>query len=135
MPSTSAPVDPNTTGHPVALTKGAEGGDAGAGSAAPGSVSFGTASMDFATAGASTSAQIASASRGVSFASGEEEKIVGGDDSQAGAKTEKSLSATGNSAGGLFTAPDFNAGADPTKEEDVLSPTEVKPGDATSADK
>lgn len=122
MPSTSAPVDPNTTGHPVALTRGAEGGDASAGSAAPSSVSFGTASMDFAAAGTSTSAQSTSASRGVSFASG-------------GDSHEKSMSATGDSAGGLFTAPDFNAAADPAKEEDVLSPTEVKPGDATSADK
>lgn len=136
MPSTSAPLDPNTTGHPVALTRdngGSSGGasneDVHAGSVTASTVSFNTVATDFASAHTTTTESTSTststaASRGVSFAS--QENTVGGA-SQAGEKAGKSPSTDGDPGAGLFTAPDFNAAGEGA-QDDVLSPTEVGPG-------
>lgn len=146
MPSSSAPVDPEKLGHPVALTRGPEDGSAnesanGSTVQASRGVSFATEEThasesvsqqetastaggqfsvrDFApTAEAKEDGSSVQTSRGVSFATEETH-------SSESVTQEK----TASTAGGLFSVPDFAPAAKP-KEEEVVSPSEAGTGAA-----
>lgn len=134
MPSSSAPVDPEKLGHPVALTRGAEDGPAS--ESANGSTVETSRGASFATEetrgseestqGEATSTVLSSTSafdfaQGVSFA--KEESLASENSAQ-----EKTTS----TAGGLFSVPDFAQAAEP-KQEEVFSPSEAVPGATTDS--
>jgi hypothetical protein len=128
MPSSSAPVDPEKLGHPVALTRGAE--DGLASELANGS-----------TVGTSRGVSFATEETRASEESTQDEttSTLGGstsafDFAQGVSSTTKETPATGtipqekttSTAGGLFSVPDFTQPAE-AKEEEVFSPGEAAP--------
>lgn len=91
MPTSSAPVDPQATGHPVAVTR----------------------SLQDAPITTGASSRVAETPKEVYFAT---EETSAGEN----VKTE----ASEKTAGGLFSVPDF-AHSSESKEEDIMSPSEV----------
>jgi glycogenin glucosyltransferase len=119
MPSSAAPVDPEATGHPVALTRSPKDSPAPAveaesrSSSSAKGVSFG----------------------GVSFAS-EESTTTATEESTTVTTSTITDEKTETSAGGLFTVPDFAQDGKNGEAEEVLSPSEevLSPGEpGTSA--
>ena len=133
MPSSSAPVDPEKLGHPVALTRGAEGGPAG--QSANGSTTEAPRGVSFGAEETSASEEVTQENT-TSTASG---SISTFDFAQASSATEESHVAkettqekTTSTAGGLFSVPDFAQPAD-AKEEEVFSPGETGPSTTSSS--
>lgn len=125
MPSSSAPVDPEKLGHPVALTRGAEGGPAS--QSANGSSAETSRGVSFAAEEAPASEEVTQ-EKTTSTASG---SISTFDFAQASSATKESHVAkettqekTTSTAGGLFSVPDFTQAAE-AKEEEVFSPGET----------
>lgn len=129
MPSSSAPVDPEKLGHPVALTRGD--GEGLASGSANGNTVETSRGVSFATEEShasddvteeTTTSTVGSSTSAFDFAQG------------VSSATDESLISSGNIAqekttstgGGLFSVPDFTQPAE-AKDEEVFSPSEAVP--------
>jgi hypothetical protein len=129
MPSSSAPVDPEKLGHPVALTRGAEDGPAsesanGSTAETPRGVSFATEETRASEESTqeTTSSSVGGSTSAFDFAQG-----VSFTTKNTSATETTSQEKSSGTAGGLFSVPDFTQPAE-AKEEEVFSPGEAVPG-------
>jgi hypothetical protein len=128
MPSSSAPVDPEKLGHPVALTRGAE--DGLASESANGSTVGTSRGVSFATEETraseestqdETTSTLGASTSAFDFAQGVSSTTEGTLASENIAQEK-----TTSTAGGLFSVPDFAQATEP-KQEEVISPSEAVP--------
>lgn len=132
MPSSSAPVDPEKLGHPVALTRGAEDGPAS--ESANGSTVETSRGVSFATeetrASEDTTQEKTTSTVGGSISAFDFAQEVSSATEETPATETVAQEKTTSTAGGLFSVPNFAQAAEP-KQEEVISPSEAVPGATT----